>query len=152
MKTQASFPASAHLSSLDLGQRTTRAFLVSFINEIVRCANMSCQVSCLLIPGFIPISSLSSMSSLLRLRPQAVLNVASGLLKEMSPFLRQMDYALDWELIEAGRAVYRWAWGYIHVFPCCLVWYCTFFSDMMWSLHLLSSRQACSQAACMFSK
>ncbi|XP_065179581.1 patatin-like phospholipase domain-containing protein 7 [Sycon ciliatum] len=45
--------------------------------------------------------------SLLRLRPQVVLSIASDLLKEMSPFLRQMDYALDWELVEAGRAVYR---------------------------------------------
>lgn len=36
-----------------------------------------------------------------------VLNVAHSLISHLSPFLRQIDYALDWMHVEAGRAVYR---------------------------------------------
>lgn len=37
-----------------------------------------------------------------------VLNVAHTVVKRVSPFVRQIDFALDWMAIEAGRAVYRY--------------------------------------------
>lgn len=36
-----------------------------------------------------------------------VLNVAHTVVRRMSPFVRQTDFALDWMAVEAGRAVYR---------------------------------------------
>lgn len=36
-----------------------------------------------------------------------VLNVAHTVVRRVSPFVRQIDFALDWMAIEAGRAVYR---------------------------------------------
>ncbi|CAH1787531.1 unnamed protein product, partial [Owenia fusiformis] len=40
-------------------------------------------------------------------RPRIVLNVAETVLRRMSPFVRQIDFALDWTQMEAGRALYR---------------------------------------------
>lgn len=37
-----------------------------------------------------------------------VLNVAHTVVKRVSPFVRQIDFALDWMAVEAGRAVYRY--------------------------------------------
>ncbi|XP_075885209.1 patatin-like phospholipase domain-containing protein 7 [Nelusetta ayraudi] len=44
---------------------------------------------------------------IMRLEPQVVLNVAHTVVKRMSSFVRQIDFALDWMALEAGRAVYR---------------------------------------------
>lgn len=38
-----------------------------------------------------------------------VLNVAHTVVRRMSSFVRQIDFALDWMAVEAGRAVYRYA-------------------------------------------
>lgn len=38
-----------------------------------------------------------------------VLNVAHAVVKRMSSFVRQIDFALDWMAVEAGRAVYRYS-------------------------------------------
>lgn len=43
-----------------------------------------------------------------------VLGVAHTVVKRMSSFVRQIDFALDWMEVEAGRAVYRWARGAGH--------------------------------------
>ncbi|XP_027053667.1 patatin-like phospholipase domain-containing protein 7 isoform X1 [Pocillopora damicornis] len=43
----------------------------------------------------------------IRHKPRVILNVAHSLIGHLSPFLRQIDYALDWMHVEAGRAVYR---------------------------------------------
>jgi len=40
--------------------------------------------------------------------PQVVLNVAHTVSRRMSSFVRQIDFALDWMAVEAGRAVYRY--------------------------------------------
>lgn len=40
-------------------------------------------------------------------QPNIVLNVAHTVVKRMSSFVRQIDFALDWMQIEAGRAVFR---------------------------------------------
>uniref|UniRef100_A0A8C4Q0J5 lysophospholipase n=1 Tax=Eptatretus burgeri TaxID=7764 RepID=A0A8C4Q0J5_EPTBU len=44
---------------------------------------------------------------IMRLQPSVVLSVAHTVVKRMSPFVRQIDFALDWMALEAGRAVYR---------------------------------------------
>ncbi|XP_072311392.1 patatin-like phospholipase domain-containing protein 7 [Eucyclogobius newberryi] len=44
---------------------------------------------------------------IMRVEPQVVLNVAHTVVKRMSSFVRQIDFALDWMAVEAGRAVYR---------------------------------------------
>lgn len=44
----------------------------------------------------------------MREEPRMVLNVAHTVVRRVSPFVRQIDFALDWMAIEAGRAVYRY--------------------------------------------
>ncbi|XP_055360193.1 patatin-like phospholipase domain-containing protein 7 isoform X2 [Betta splendens] len=44
---------------------------------------------------------------IMREEPWVVLNVAHTVVKRVSPFVRQIDFALDWMAVEAGRAVYR---------------------------------------------
>jgi lysophospholipid hydrolase len=40
-------------------------------------------------------------------QPTVVLNIGHTVVQRLSPFVRQIDFALDWMLIEAGRALYR---------------------------------------------
>lgn len=44
----------------------------------------------------------------MRVEPKVVLNVAHTVSRRMSSFVRQIDFALDWMAVEAGRAVYRY--------------------------------------------
>uniref|UniRef100_A0AAY4BF76 lysophospholipase n=1 Tax=Denticeps clupeoides TaxID=299321 RepID=A0AAY4BF76_9TELE len=44
---------------------------------------------------------------IMRAEPWVVLNVAHTVVRRVSPFVRQIDFALDWMALEAGRAVYR---------------------------------------------
>lgn len=44
----------------------------------------------------------------MRAEPKVVLNVAHTVVRRMSSFVRQIDFALDWMAVEAGRAVYRY--------------------------------------------
>eukprot|EP00066_Takifugu_rubripes_P026581 XP_011615847.1 PREDICTED: patatin-like phospholipase domain-containing protein 7 isoform X2 [Takifugu rubripes] len=44
---------------------------------------------------------------IMREEPKVVLNVAHTVVRRMSSFVRQIDFALDWMAVEAGRAVYR---------------------------------------------
>ncbi|KAM6987192.1 patatin-like phospholipase domain-containing protein 7a [Aplochiton taeniatus] len=44
---------------------------------------------------------------IMRVEPTVVLNVAHTVVRRMSSFVRQIDFALDWMAVEAGRAVYR---------------------------------------------
>lgn len=39
--------------------------------------------------------------------PKVVLYVAHTVVRRLSPFVRQVDFALDWLFLESGRAVYR---------------------------------------------
>ncbi|KAK9871292.1 hypothetical protein WA026_011560 [Henosepilachna vigintioctopunctata] len=39
--------------------------------------------------------------------PKIVLYISNMIIKRLSPFVRQVDFALDWQFIESGRAVYR---------------------------------------------
>jgi len=44
---------------------------------------------------------------LMKQKPHIVLRAAHLLVKRLSPFVRQIDFALDWVQVESGRAVYR---------------------------------------------
>ncbi|XP_076854368.1 patatin-like phospholipase domain-containing protein 7 isoform X2 [Brachyhypopomus gauderio] len=44
---------------------------------------------------------------IMRVEPWVVLNVAHTVVRRVSSFVRQIDFALDWMAVEAGRAVYR---------------------------------------------
>jgi lysophospholipid hydrolase len=44
----------------------------------------------------------------MRERPKIVLHVAHTVVRRLSPFVRQVDFALDWVFPESGRALYRY--------------------------------------------
>ncbi|CAF1139259.1 unnamed protein product, partial [Didymodactylos carnosus] len=44
---------------------------------------------------------------LMRIQPNLVLPLAAMVVKRMSPLVRQIDFALEWMLVEAGKALYR---------------------------------------------
>ncbi|XP_066467009.1 patatin-like phospholipase domain-containing protein 7 isoform X1 [Tiliqua scincoides] len=56
--------------------------------------------------SFLAISK-SHFYEIMREQPTIVLGVARTVVKRMSSFVRQIDFALDWMEVEAGRAVYR---------------------------------------------
>ncbi|XP_011630259.1 neuropathy target esterase sws isoform X2 [Pogonomyrmex barbatus] len=45
--------------------------------------------------------------AIMRDQPTVVLHVAHTVVRRLSPFVRQVDFALDWLFLESGRAVYR---------------------------------------------
>ncbi|GFG31714.1 hypothetical protein Cfor_06274 [Coptotermes formosanus] len=51
--------------------------------------------------------SKTTFYSIVRDRPQVVLHIAHTVVRRLSPFVRQVDFALDWVFVESGRAVYR---------------------------------------------
>ena len=51
--------------------------------------------------------SFFSICSIMRQCPQVVLRIGHYVVKKLSPFVRQTDFALDWMGLEAGKAVYR---------------------------------------------
>ncbi|XP_049884912.1 neuropathy target esterase sws isoform X4 [Pectinophora gossypiella] len=51
--------------------------------------------------------SKTTVYSIMRERPSVVLHIASTVVRRLSPFVRQVDFALDWVFLESGRAVYR---------------------------------------------
>ncbi|XP_064458537.1 neuropathy target esterase sws-like isoform X1 [Ornithodoros turicata] len=63
-----------------------------------RRAKVACRV------GLIPSTN---SYEILRLNPAAVLNVARVVIERLSPFVRQIDFAMEWMYVESGRAIYR---------------------------------------------
>ncbi|XP_050303906.1 neuropathy target esterase sws isoform X3 [Anthonomus grandis grandis] len=55
----------------------------------------------------IALLSKNTFYSIMKEKPKVVLYVANMVVKRLSPFVRQVDFALDWLFIESGRAVYR---------------------------------------------
>ncbi|XP_068606606.1 patatin-like phospholipase domain-containing protein 6 [Brachionichthys hirsutus] len=51
--------------------------------------------------------SKSDFYDIMREQPSVVLSAAHTVAIRMSPFVRQMDFAIDWIAVEAGRALYR---------------------------------------------
>lgn len=68
---------------------------------------------------------------MIRQKPRVVLNVAHSLISHLSPFLRQIDFALDWMHVEAGRAVYRYR--LCEVIMMCLCSFSSFFKLLPFS-------------------
>ncbi|KAG1704472.1 Neuropathy target esterase sws [Nymphon striatum] len=58
-------------------------------------------------PSVIGVISKNELYDIMRLRPRTVLNVAHSIVQRLSPFVRQIDFSLDWIHIESGRALYR---------------------------------------------
>lgn len=48
-----------------------------------------------------------SLLSIMSEQPKAVCGLAFDLVQRLSPIVRQIDFALDWMELEAGRALYR---------------------------------------------
>jgi hypothetical protein len=46
--------------------------------------------------------------SIMQAQPSVVLSVAHTTVVRMTPFVRQIDFALDWILTEAGKALFRY--------------------------------------------
>lgn len=40
-------------------------------------------------------------------KPEIILYIANMVVRRLSAFVRQVDFALDWVFLESGRAVYR---------------------------------------------
>ncbi|XP_066141369.1 neuropathy target esterase sws isoform X4 [Euwallacea fornicatus] len=55
----------------------------------------------------IALMSKNTFYSIMKEKPKVVLFVANMVVKRLSPFVRQVDFALDWLFLESGRAVYR---------------------------------------------
>ncbi|XP_039289237.1 neuropathy target esterase sws isoform X2 [Nilaparvata lugens] len=55
----------------------------------------------------IALLSKTTVYNILREKPQVVLHIAHTVVKRLSPFVRQVDFALDWVFKESGQAVYR---------------------------------------------
>ncbi|XP_028394632.1 patatin-like phospholipase domain-containing protein 7 isoform X3 [Dendronephthya gigantea] len=51
--------------------------------------------------------SKTDIYSILLQRPRVILNLSSTLTSRLTPLVRNIDYALDWVHMEAGRAIYR---------------------------------------------
>ena len=49
----------------------------------------------------------SSPHSIMSEQPRAVCGIAFDLVQRLSPIVRQIDFALDWTELEAGKALYR---------------------------------------------
>ncbi|XP_041368737.1 patatin-like phospholipase domain-containing protein 7 [Gigantopelta aegis] len=45
--------------------------------------------------------------SIMSEEPNIVLNVAHTTVRRMTPFVRQIDFALDWQMADAGKAIFR---------------------------------------------
>ncbi|XP_011140615.1 neuropathy target esterase sws isoform X3 [Harpegnathos saltator] len=58
-------------------------------------------------PSRIALISKMTFFAIMRDQPTVVLHVAHTVVRRLSPFVRQVDFALDWLFLESGRAVYR---------------------------------------------
>ncbi|CAL7947841.1 unnamed protein product [Xylocopa violacea] len=58
-------------------------------------------------PSRIALLSKPTFYAIMREQPTVVLHVAHSVVRRLSPFVRQVDFALDWLFLESGRAVYR---------------------------------------------
>ncbi|CAB3402925.1 unnamed protein product [Caenorhabditis bovis] len=60
-----------------------------------------------IVPTHVAIMKKTDFSAFLEAHPQIYLPVAHSVLRRLSPFLRGVDFALDWVLVDSGHAVYR---------------------------------------------
>ena len=57
--------------------------------------------------GDTAVTCILSLHRIMKEQPRIVLNVGHTVVRRMSPFVRQIDFALDWMYIEAGRSLFR---------------------------------------------
>jgi len=62
------------------------------------CARTASYVACL---------SRDVVFDIMSMQPDVTLHLAASVIEHMSSFVRSIDFALDWMLIESGRALYR---------------------------------------------
>ncbi|KAG8238711.1 hypothetical protein J437_LFUL015269 [Ladona fulva] len=55
----------------------------------------------------IALLSKTTFYSVMRENPNVILHIAHTVVRRLSPFVRQVDFALDWVFLESGRALYR---------------------------------------------
>lgn len=67
----------------------------------------ACASACLRVHLCVCVCNCVSTSSIMRAEPGVVLTMAHSVVQRVSPFVRQIDFALDWMAVEAGRALYR---------------------------------------------
>ncbi|XP_050522719.1 neuropathy target esterase sws-like [Daktulosphaira vitifoliae] len=55
----------------------------------------------------IAVLSKNELYAIVQSVPQIILPIANTVISQLSPFMRQVDFALDWLFVESGRAIYR---------------------------------------------
>ena len=72
---------------------------------------------------FVQIQIVYHIFRLMREYPKVVLPVAYEIIKRLSSFVRNIDFALDWMVIDAGKSLYRYDNKYENQVPwikvCC---------------------------------
>ncbi|VDK48930.1 unnamed protein product, partial [Anisakis simplex] len=58
-------------------------------------------------PATIAVLTKDDFAELLEVHPEVILPVAESVVRRLSPFLRSVDFAIDWVLLDSGQAVYR---------------------------------------------
>lgn len=76
-------------------------------------SNMNTVQPVLLKP--VPVLLCAAPCRIMREQPSVVLSAAHTVAIRMSPFVRQMDFAIDWMAVEAGRALYRYSTSTIYI-------------------------------------
>ena len=62
----------------------------------------------------------TSVYRILSEHPIAVCGIAADLVRRLSPFVHQVDFALDWMDLEAGKALYRYMYMYLYIICTCI--------------------------------
>ncbi|CAG0883445.1 unnamed protein product [Cyprideis torosa] len=58
-------------------------------------------------PGLVAFIKKQHLYSIMAVQPRVVLHIVNSLIRILSPVVRQVDFALDWTTMEAGKAIYR---------------------------------------------
>lgn len=87
---------------LSLFERSLTRYYVIILNISWK----SFRQTSLLFDGVFPLLH-ASPCRIMREQPSVVLRTAHTVAIRMSAFVRQMDFAIDWMAVEAGRALYR---------------------------------------------
>jgi lysophospholipid hydrolase len=58
-------------------------------------------------PTLVAVLNSTAFAEIINIRPQIALSVAFSVLRRLSTFVRAVDFAIDWVLLDSGQAVYR---------------------------------------------
>jgi lysophospholipid hydrolase len=59
------------------------------------------------VPTLVAVLNSTAFAEIIQLRPQICLPVAFSVMRRLSTFVRAVDFAIDWVLLDSGQAVYR---------------------------------------------